>query len=129
MSRNCYGLLLIVLLMFALPAAAKQQIQKYPDILQVEVKSSGANRFAFAVTLSSPYDTPQRYADGFRVSNRDGVVYGVRTLWHDHQYEQPFTRSLGGVEIPPDIRVVVIEGRDQEYGFGGKTFEVALPGR
>ena len=36
-------------------------------------------RFDLDVTVSSPYDTPQRYADAFRATSEDGaVVYGVR---------------------------------------------------
>jgi hypothetical protein len=27
------------------------------------------------------------------------------------------------------VRVVVVQARDQKYGYGGKTVEVALPGR
>jgi hypothetical protein len=81
------------------------------------------------VTVSSPYDTPGRYADGFRVVGTDGKVYGERTLLHDHADEQPFTRDLYGVRIPPGVRSVVVQARDQRYGYGGKTVEVALPER
>ncbi len=60
---------------------------------------------------------------------KDAVVFGERKLLHDHGDEQPFTRDLHGVKIPPGIRVVVIQARDRQYGYGGKTIEVALPGR
>ncbi len=103
--------------------------QKYPDVVGASARPSGANRYDFDVTVSSPYDTPDRYADAFRVMSRDGRVFGERKLWHDHAGEQPFTRDLYGVTIPSDINVVVIQSRDQKYGYGGKTFELALPGR
>ena len=53
-------------------------------------------------------------------------VFGVRELDHDHASEQPFTRSLAGVQILDDVEKVVVEGRDQASGYGGATFEVAL---
>lgn len=104
-------------------------MQKHPDVLAAKVRLSGADTFDFDVTVSSPYDTPQRYADAFRVMGKDGAVYGERILLHDHAGEQPFTRDLYGVRIPRAVTVVVIQARDQRFGYGGKTIEVVLPGR
>jgi len=111
-----------------LPAAhAGDPGQQYPDVIAVDVKPRGGQVFDFDVTVSSPYDTPQRYADGFRVMGKDGTVYGERELWHDHASEQPFTRDLHGVTIPAGVHSVVIQARDQRFGHGGRTVEVALP--
>ncbi len=79
------------------------------------------------MTVSSPYDTAQRYADAFRVRAEDGTVYGVRELTHEHASEQPFTRSLSGVQVPAGVTNVVVEGRDQANGWGGGTQAVELP--
>jgi len=98
----------------------------YPDVVDATVERNG-DTFTFDVTISSPYDTPERYADAWRVVGPDGTVLGVRELLHDHQNEQPFTRSLSGVEIPDDVDTVTIEGRDQVNGWGGATVEVELP--
>lgn len=103
--------------------------RRYPDVIDVKVRPSGADRFDFDVTISSPYDSPQRYADAFRVMSADGKVHGERKLLHDHANEQPFARDLYGVLIPPVIRFVVVQARDQKYGYGGRTAQVALPGR
>lgn len=103
--------------------------QKYPDVLEVKVRAAGAGTYDFDVTVSSPYDTPQRYADAFRVVGPDGAVFGERILWHDHAGEQPFTRDLHGVKIPAGVKRVVVQARDQRHGWGGKGVEVALPGR
>lgn len=111
----------------AQPCSAAEQ--RYPDVLAVKVKASGPDKFDFDVTVSSPYDTPQRYADAFRVTGKDGKVYGERKLLHDHADEQPFTRDLYGVTIPAGVKVVTVQARDQKYGYGGKTIEVFLPGR
>ncbi len=103
--------------------------QKYPDVLGVDVELSTGNAFDFHVTVSSPYDSVQRYADAFRVQGTDGTVFGARKLLHDHANEQPFTRALKGVAIPAGVRTVVVQARDQQYGYGGRMLEVALPGR
>jgi hypothetical protein len=114
----------------AVPArAADSSKQKHPDVLEAKVRARGPGTFDFDVTVSSPYDTPQRYADAFRVMGKDGTVFGERKLLHDHAGEQPFTRDLHGVTIPRGVRSVIVQARDQKYGYGGKTFEVALPGR
>jgi hypothetical protein len=103
--------------------------QRFPDIVGVKARASGNNVFDFDVTVSSPYDTARRYADAFRVIGKDGTVYGERVLLHDHADEQPFARDLYGVKIPEGVRSVVVQGRDREHGYGGKTMEAALPGR
>jgi len=109
--------------------AESDSVQRFPDVVEVNVRSTGDDRFTFQVTLSSPYDTPQRYADAFRVMTANDTTLGVRELLHDHASEQPFTRSLTGVSIPSDIRQVIVQGRDQQYGYGGDTMTVNLPGR
>jgi hypothetical protein len=103
--------------------------QTHPDVVGVKVLARGADTFDFDVTVSSPYDTAQRYADAFRVVGKDGKVFGERILLHDHADEQPFTRDLHGVRIPPGVRVVIVQARDRKHGYGGKTAEVVLPGR
>ena len=80
-----------------------------------------------SVTMSSPYDTPERYADAWRVLDEQGAELGVRELAHDHGAEQPFTRSLTGVSIPVGVESITVEGRDQRNGWGGATVTVTVP--
>ena len=110
-------------------ATALGEEQKYADVVAVQVRPHGSGRFDFDTTISSPYDTPQRYADAFRVMSSDGVVFGERILWHDHASEQPFTRDLYGVDIQAGVKRVIVQVRDLKYGYGGKTVTVTLPGR
>ena len=46
--------------------------QKYPDILSAELSGPNSVEYDIAVTVSSPYDSPDRYADGWRVLDEDG---------------------------------------------------------
>ena len=107
------------------PDAAVEEL--FPDVLAAEATETEPGVWSFSVTLSSPYDTPQRYADAWRVLAPDGTELGVRVLTHDHANEQPFTRSLSGVAIPDDVTAVTIEGRDQISGWGGATIDLELP--
>jgi len=103
--------------------------QRFPDVLAAVLTSEPADTYALTVTLSSPYDTPDRYADGWRVLAPDGSELGSRTLTHDHASEQPFTRTQTGLEIPQQVTEVTVEGRDLRYGYGGGTATVAVPAR
>lgn len=100
---------------------------RYPDVLAVELRPTGARTFDVAVTISSPYDSPARYADGWRVLDPEGNVLGTHTLLHDHANEQPFTRTQRGLLIPAGVDAVTVEGRDQANGFGGATVTLEVP--
>jgi hypothetical protein len=80
MHRRCtvFATLLLPLWSTLLVAPTNAQTnQQHPDIIDVKVQARSANRFDFDVTLSSPYDTPQRYADAFRVVGSDGGAHVV----------------------------------------------------
>lgn len=102
------------------------ELSLYPDVVDVSV-SRDAGSYDFDVTVSSPYDSPKRHADAWRVVGDDGQVYGVRELTHDHANEQPFTRSLSGVDIPESVDTVTVQARDLVYGWGGAVVEIGLP--
>lgn len=98
----------------------------FPDVIAAEATQDDDGTWTFAVTISSPYDSPDRYADAWRVEGPDGEVYDVRELAHDHASEQPFTRSKSGIEIPAEVTEVTVMGRDQQSGWGGETVTVTL---
>lgn len=106
--------------------ASERSGQKYPDVVDVTAERTGET-FSFDVTMSSPYDTPERYADGWRIVGPGGTVYGEHTLAHDHANEQPFTRTQSGVEIPDGVDEVTVEGHDTEHGYGGGRMTVPVP--
>ena len=108
-------------------SAEAAQDQAHPDVLEAELTGQQDGQFMIAVTISSPYDSPDRYADGWRVMTPDGEVLAEHELAHDHANEQPFTRTRGPFEIPEDVTGVVVEGHDQENGYGGETVTVEVP--
>lgn len=101
--------------------------ERFPTVVDVTATPTGTGDagWRFDVTLSSPYDTPERYADAWRVLDADGNELGIRVLTHDHADEQPFTRSTT-IDIPPGVERVFVEGRDQANGWSGERFEVTL---
>jgi hypothetical protein len=101
--------------------------QQYPDIRSVDIQRTGDGTYTLDVTVSSPYDSPERYADGWRVLDPDGNELGSHMLAHDHAGEQPFTRTQSGLEIPEGVTEVTVEGRDQANGYGGETVTVQVP--
>ncbi len=101
--------------------------QSFPDVVGVDVAPGSGGGYRIAVTISSPYDTPERYADAWRVLAPNGSVLGERVLAHDHATEQPFTRSLDAVEVPDDVDEITVEGRDLVNGWGGATMTVPVP--
>ena len=101
----------------------------YPDVVAVDLTPDADGSWTVHATLSSPYDTPERYADAWRVLDEQGNVLGVRELAHDHAGEQPFTRSLTAVDIPDGVVTITVEGRDQRNGWGGATSSTPVPDR
>lgn len=102
--------------------------QMYPDIQEAELESEGGNSYSLSVTVSSPYDSPERYADGWRVLTLSGEVLGKRELTHEHSATQPFTRSQSGLRIPDGVDRITVEGRDLENGYGGETVTIPVEG-
>lgn len=80
----------------------------------------------FSVTLSHPDTGWDHYADGWEVLDADGNSLGVRVLAHPHVTEQPFTRSLSGVQIPEGATVVYVRARCNVDGWSDELFEVVL---
>ncbi len=105
---------------------AQASPQPYPDVVEVNADVEADGNYRFEVTISSPYDSPDRYADAWRILAPDGTQLAIRELLHHHAGEQPFTRSLSGVELPDGIETVTVEGRDLENGWGGATVDVNL---
>lgn len=96
-----------------------------PTIEEVRAQKSG-NNWNLTVTLKHPDSGWNHYADGWEVLDENGDRLGYRLLAHPHEHEQPFTRSLGGVEISAGIDKVFIRAHCLVDGWGDQLFEVSL---
>lgn len=96
-------------------------------VVDAVVEAAGDGTFTVSATVSSADTGWDKYADAWEVRAEDGTVLGVRELLHPHVDEQPFTRSLSGVEIPDGVARLTLAARDSVEGFCGDVFEVAVP--
>ena len=91
------------------------------------VQSGAASVWRFEVTLRHADAGWNHYADNWEFLSPDGTLLGRRVLLHPHVGEQPFTRSLVGVQIPAAITKVRLRGHDKRHGYGGKELVIELP--
>jgi hypothetical protein len=89
--------------------------------------------WTFSVTVRHPDTGWEDYADGWDVVLPDGTVAKpdpkspfTRLLLHPHENEQPFTRSQGGIVLPPGIDRVRLRAHDLVDGWGGNEIMVHL---
>jgi hypothetical protein len=122
MIHRCLAVLALFAWLVAAPAAWAGEA----DVVAVEAVSEGAGIWRFHVTVAHGDTGWQHYADKWDVVAPDGAVLGTRVLLHPHEAEQPFTRSLGGVNIPAEIDAVVLRAHDSEHGYGGEEIRVEL---
>ena len=127
MSR--FALLALMLLAAACGAdgAGPGSVSGCADVVAAVAQVQPDGNYSFEVTIRSADTGWDKYADLWEVRNADGVVLGTRELLHPHVDEQPFTRSLDGVEVPGDLTSVVVAAHDSVEGFCGETVAVELP--
>ena len=95
------------------------------DVVDVKVNKSG-DSYRFDVTVLHEDAGWKHYANKWDVVAEDGTVLGTRVLYHPHDNEQPFTRSLSGVVIPESVKKVTVRAHDLVHGYGGKTLSVDI---
>lgn len=99
------------------------------DVVKVDAEANGRGGYTFQVTVSHRDTGWDHYANRWEIIDVDGSVLGTRVLHHPHVNEQPFTRSLSGVEIPGHLDRVIVRAHDRVHGFGGKVIAVDFTGR
>ncbi len=95
-------------------------------VIDASVGAGADGTFTVEATVRSADTGWDKYADAWEVLDESRTVLGTRVLAHPHETEQPFTRSLSNVEIPPGVEQVTVRARDSVEGFCGAEFEVAL---
>jgi len=113
---------LAVALLFMSTACLANEVR----IVDVRVECSGS--CTFAVTLEHADTGWDHYANQWDVMTLDDQLLGSRVLYHPHENEQPFTRSLSGVKIPQGVSQVRIRAKDTVHGYSSQEFLVDIPG-
>ena len=97
------------------------------DVVEVNVNKNSKNSYSFTVAVLHKDTGWKHYANKWEVIDEEGTILGTRILHHPHVDEQPFTRSLSGVEIPDHIKTVTVRAHDSVHEYGGKIISVELP--
>jgi len=95
------------------------------DVTAASAREAGGG-WIFTVTVAHGDTGWDHYADAWRVVAPEGRVLATRTLHHPHVEEQPFTRTLSGVEVPEGVERVIVEARDSVHGWGGRALVLDL---
>lgn len=96
------------------------------DVLAVDADCSAADVCSFSVRVRHADTGWTHYADAWEVLTLDGELLATRVLAHPHVNEQPFTRSLPSVPVPPEINEVIVRARDSVHGYGGRELRVPI---
>jgi len=112
----------LIPVLFLLPSASFADEVR---ILDARVECS--QKCTFTVTLEHADQGWNHYANLWEVVTLDDQLLGARVLYHPHENEQPFTRSLSGVSIPAGLRQVKVRARDSLHGYAENEVVVDLP--
>ena len=92
------------------------------DIVGVSIHQSAPGIYRFDVSVSHADSGWEHYANSYEILDAEGNVLATRVLMHPHVNEQPFTRSLSGVQISPDLTVLRVRATDSVHGTGGQEY-------
>ena len=94
---------------------------EYAMVTKVEVSGADGN-YIFSVTISSPDEGCNQYADWWEVVSDEGILLYRRILRHSHVSEQPFARSGGPVKIKED-ELVYVRAHMNNTGYGSQVMK------
>lgn len=115
------GLAAIVLIVVAQTLQAGEA-----DVVGARAERAPDGSYRISATLRHADTGWEHYADRWEVLGPDGEVLATRVLHHPHVNEQPFTRTLADIRIPPGVTEVTIRAHDSEHAYGGETFLLKL---
>ena len=91
-------------------------------VIDVKANCSPSQICSFDVTLEHEDTGWEHYADKWEIYTPQNKLLATRTLYHPHIDEQPFTRSLSGVQIPKGVNKVIVKGHDLVHGYSDDVF-------
>lgn len=116
-----YSLILIASSILSTPCFAGQAV-----IEKVKAECNYKRICKFSVTVSHADEGWEHYANGWQIFTPDGQQLGVRILAHPHVNEQPFTRSIRNIKIPPSVDSVYFKAQDSVHGESDKKYVIKL---
>jgi hypothetical protein len=122
LANQFFGALALITAVYSSASAIASDV----DITDATARMSG-DSWTFSVTLMHDDSGWDHYADLWQIYSPDGKLLGERVLLHPHVQEQPFTRSLSGVEIPDDVSEVFIRAHDSVHGQSPQNYRIVLP--
>ena len=115
-------MIIFILLLYVVSSAA---IANDVEIVKVEFKKTGSH-WRVDTTLKHHDTGWEHYADAWRIVDKNGIKLGERVLFHPHENEQPFTRSLNRLDIPAGTTIVYLEAHDKKHGWSKQRVLVDL---
>lgn len=115
----------LIAITYVLTIASASAIAGKADVEAATASKSG-NSWTISAKIRHADEGWKHYANSFQVLAMDGTVLGTRVLFHPHVNEQPFTRSLGGVNIPAGTTKIRVRAGDLMHGYGGKEVVLEL---
>lgn len=99
----------------------------FAQVENVKAVQNSDGRWTFSVSIRHKDEGWDHYADEWIVVNpENGDILGSRILAHPHDNEQPFTRSLSGVNIPENVVKVEIRAKCTLHSYNGKRVTIDL---
>ena len=101
----------------------------FAEVVSVSV-SGNSGAYNFSVGVLSPDDGCAKYANWWEVASESGELLYRRILAHSHtppQFEQPFVRSGGPVNIS-DGQTVIVRAHMNTSGYGTRVFKGSVGG-
>lgn len=127
MSKTLRALLILMASVLCVPAGVPSARAGEADVIDVKMLPQSGGLFRIVVTVRHTDAGWDHYADRWDVVGPQGIVLAKRKLWHPHVDEQPFTRELSSVKIPPEVLAVKLRARDSVHGYGGQEIVVKVP--
>nr|WP_306266727.1 hypothetical protein [Pararhizobium sp. IMCC3301] len=126
-SRTKTNSVVAAALWFVLLAAVSPALAGEAEVVTAAATPDSTGAWRIDATIRHADEGWEHYANAFEVLGPQGRILAVRVLVHPHVEEQPFTRSLGDVAIPPGTDFIVIRARDSVHEYGGSEFRIDLP--
>ena len=98
----------------------------FAQVSYVSVSQQYDGSWCFNTSVRHNDEGWEHYADGWDILDTNGNQLWERPLAHPHVNEQPFTRRLCDIQIPPEITKLVVRAKCNKHSYGDKTITVDL---